>query len=222
MLTNSSRVALAVHLAKTCDFRTTSKQLPSNNNNNSSQNSNRTWLDCCRALFVLCSIFLSPFFCFFSFFGQEPFSLSPWAWTGMGMGRVGGDSWPVLSCPLRLTRHRVWASSRICGICARRRRRRRCPAHWAHSSGTLCRIMRCHRRLFCLPFAVWLFGCRGYMVYTCSLQLCSCCLVFFLELLLAVQATGAGIDTKVSTTVQSSGSDSNYVLFALDCSCSNP
>lgn len=49
---------------------------------------------------------------------------------------------------------------------------------------------------------------------------------FLFELLQAVQTTGACIDTKVSTTVPSSGSrsdsGSNYVLFALGCSCSNP
>lgn len=148
-LTNPSRVALAVHLARTCDSRscccccfccwgllvgnvqtiTQQQQQPKLKQNH------RTLLDCCRALFALC--FLS----FSSFFLAK--NLSPSA---------GQCSW--LSCPMRLTRHRVWLSSRICGICAPSRG----PALWAHSSGTLCRIMRCCR-LLCLSFAVWLFGC---------------------------------------------------------------
>lgn len=114
----------------------TSKQLP---NNNSSQNSNRTIEHCWTVaeLCLRCVFFLSLVFLFLAK------NLSPSA---------GQCSW--LSCPMRLTRHRVWLSSRICGICAPSRG----PALWAHSSGTLCRIMRC-RRLLCLSFAVWLFGC---------------------------------------------------------------
>lgn len=146
----------------------TSKQLP--NNNSSSQNSNRTIEHCWTvAEFCLCCVF----FLSLLFFGQEPFSLS----------------WTVQSCPSRLTRHRVWLSSRICGICAESRG----PALWAHSSGTLCRIMRC-RRLLCLSFAVWLLGCRGDMVYTCSLQLCSycCCCCFFIRIV-----TGSANDRRM-------------------------
>lgn len=93
--------------------------------------------------------------------------------------------------------------------------------------------MRC-RRLLYLSFAVWLFGCL-VVVATWSTHVRYNCVAiavvvvgFFFELLQAVQTTVACIDTKVSTTVQSSGSGSgcgcgsNYVLFALGWSCSNP
>lgn len=89
-LTNPSRVALAVHLAKTCDSRSCCcccccrgllvgnvQTITQQQQQSKLKQNHRTLLDCCRALFVLCFLSCSYFFLFF-FFGQEPFSLS---WT---------------------------------------------------------------------------------------------------------------------------------------------
>lgn len=171
---------------------------------------------------AVCSIFLSPFFVFFFLFSAKNLSpsahgLGP-AWTWAGSGETVGQCSRAHcgSHGIEFGPRLVSVASALgvdVGVGAQRT---------GPTLAELC-VALCAAIVGCSVCRL-LFGCLVVVATWSTHVLYNCVAVvwFFLELLLAVQATGAGIDTKVSTTVQSSGSGSNYVLFALDCSCSNP